>query len=59
MHRRHRGRGWGPRLGARWYERETVLERLEEYRRDLEQELADVSDLISRLQADGQEPQTA
>ena len=28
-----------------------MLERLEEYRRDLEQELADVSDLISRLQA--------
>lgn len=60
MHgRRHRGHRWGPRLGTRWYERETVLERLEEYRRDLEQELADVSDLISRLQADGQEPQTA
>ena len=62
----HRHRGWrrGPRLGARWYERETVLERLEEYRRDLEQELADVSDLISRLQpereaAGGGEPQTA
>ena len=61
MHgRRHRGHRWGPRLGSRWYERETVLERLEEYRRDLEQELADVSDLISRLQAGGgQEPQTA
>jgi hypothetical protein len=39
-----------------------VLERLEEYRRDLEQELADVSDLIARLQADQAdraEPQTA
>ena len=63
MHgRRHRGHRFGPRLGARWYERETVLERLEEYRRDLEQELADVSDLISRLQTDdtgGAEPQTA
>ncbi len=48
----HHGRHWGRRrgrLGARWYERERVLERLEEYRRDLEQELADVSDLIARL----------
>ena len=53
MHgRRHHGYRRGPRLGARWYERETVLERLEEYRRDLEQELADVSDLIARLSAD-------
>ena len=63
MHgRRHRGHRWGPRLGARWYERETVIERLEEYRRDLEQELADVSDLLSRLKAadaSGEQPQTA
>ena len=49
-HRRHR-RPWGHRgLGTRWYSQENVLERLEEYRRDLEQELADVSDLIKRLQ---------
>ena len=53
-HGRHRGRGFGP-LGARWYERENVLERLESYQRDLEQELADVSDLIQRLRA-GDEP---
>ena len=63
MHgRRHRGHRWG-RLGTRWYERDNVLERLEEYRRDLEQELADVSDLISHLQAGqtegGEQPQTA
>jgi DNA-binding transcriptional MerR regulator len=45
-HRRHR-RGFG----QRWYDRENVLERLERYQRDLEQELADVSDLITRLQA--------
>jgi hypothetical protein len=61
--RRHRRHRWGPRLGTRWYERENVLERLEEYRRDLEQELADVSDLITRLQAEqsegGGQPQTA
>jgi uncharacterized membrane-anchored protein YhcB (DUF1043 family) len=29
-----------------------VLERLEEYQRDLEQELADVADLIGRLKQD-------
>ena len=46
-------RAWGPRgLGGRWYSQERVLERLEEYRRDLEQELADVSDLIRRLERD-------
>ena len=43
--RHHRG------LGRRWYDRENVLERLENYQRDLEQELADVSDLITRLRA--------
>jgi hypothetical protein len=62
MHGRRHRRHWGSRLGTRWYERENVLERLEEYRRDLEQELADVSDLISRLQteqAGGTQPQTA
>jgi len=42
-----------------------VLERLDEYQRDLEQELADVTELIKRLRADdasqpetGPEPQT-
>ena len=48
--RHHRG------LGRRWYDRENVLERLENYQRDLEQELADVSDLITRLQAAGEQP---
>ena len=50
-HFRHRG------VGRRWYEPERVLERLEEYQRDLEQELADVADLIKRLKES--EPQTA
>ena len=36
-------------VGRRFYEPERVLERLEEYQRDLEQELADVADLIKRL----------
>ena len=54
MHRRrHRGHA-RPWLGARWYSHDRVLERLEEYQRDLEQELADVSDLIRRLRADEQ-----
>ena len=43
-------------LGRRWYDRENVLERLENYQRDLEQELADVSDLITRLRAGEQRP---
>jgi hypothetical protein len=56
-HRRHRG--WrGPSLGQRWYERDNVLERLEGYQRDLEQELADVSDLIRRLKEGGETPTT-
>ena len=49
--RRHFHRG----LGRRWYDRENVLERLESYQRDLEQELADISDLITRLRA-GEQP---
>jgi hypothetical protein len=45
-HRRHRGQR-GFRRGR--YDREQMLERLEGYQRDLEQELADVSDLLRRL----------
>ena len=36
---------------------EQLLERLEEYQRDLEQEVADVADLIRRLK--DERPQTA
>jgi hypothetical protein len=54
-HRRHR-RGFRRHgIGRGWYDREKVLERLEDYQRDLEQELADVSDLIKRLQAGEQQ----
>ena len=49
-HHRHR-RGFRPPFGHRWYSSDNVLERLESYQRDLEQELADVSDLIKRLQS--------
>jgi hypothetical protein len=45
----HHGRRHHRGVGRRWYDRENVLERLERYQRDLEQELADVSDLITRL----------
>ena len=53
-HRRfHRRR---PPLGSRFYASDNVLERLDEYQRDLEQELADVVELIRRLRADQQQP---
>ena len=51
MHHRHR-RFRRPGVGHRFYEPSRVLERLEEYQRDLEQELADVADLIERLKKD-------
>ena len=53
-HRRFHRRG----VGHRWYEPQRVLERLEEYQRDLEQELADVADLIARLKKDQPEAVT-
>ena len=53
MHGHHHRRGFRrPPFGRRWYER------LESYQRDLEQELADVSDLIKRLQS-GEAPSSA
>jgi hypothetical protein len=54
MHHRHhhheRGHGHG-RIHFRgpFPNRQDLLERLENYRRDLEQELADVSDVIEHL----------
>ncbi len=60
---RHRG---GPGCGPygrrrRSFNREEWLERLEEYQRDLEQETADVADLIKRLkdEAPSETAQTA
>ena len=56
MHGHHHRQGFRrPPFGRRWYSRDNVLERLENYQRDLEQELADVSDLITRLRA-GEQP---
>jgi hypothetical protein len=64
MHRHGHFRGrHGFRGHRRFPSREEWLRRLEEYQRDLEQELADVSDLIQRIKAGEQptatEPQTA
>jgi hypothetical protein len=53
----HRGR-WHRRFG----DRSAWLSRLEEYQRDLEQELADVADLVRRLKEEAPPegpPQTA
>jgi ADP-dependent phosphofructokinase/glucokinase len=52
-HRHHRG---FRRFGR--FNRDEMLPRLEEYQKDLEQELADVSDLIRRLK-EGEAPQAA
>ena len=43
-------------LGTRFYASENVLERLDSYQRDLEQELADVTELIKRRPC-GEAPQ--
>jgi hypothetical protein len=51
-HHEHRGaHGWRRRFG-RFGNREQWLSRLEEYQRDLEEELADVADIIRRLMED-------
>src|SRR5262245_60832258 len=44
--------GFGPRAFRGRPSREEWIRRLEEYQKDLEQEAADVADLIRRLQAD-------
>jgi hypothetical protein len=50
MHgRKFHGRGGCRPRGRRFPDAETLLRRLEEYQRDLEQETADVADLIRRL----------
>jgi hypothetical protein len=62
MRKRH-GHGHAGRCGprgrlGRFGNREDWLARLEEYQRDLEQELADVADVIKRLKEESP-PQTA
>jgi hypothetical protein len=51
-HRRHRRHGYGgcgPGFRGRYPSREKWLRALEEHQKDLEQEVADVADLIRRL----------
>jgi hypothetical protein len=55
--RRFRGR-CGPHGRRRFPDAETLLRRLEEYQRDLEQETADVADLIRRLKEEKPETQS-
>ncbi len=56
MHHGHRHfrRGMGPFGFRRFPTRDEWLERLEEYQRDLEQEVANVADLIRRLRQGGE-----
>jgi hypothetical protein len=59
MHRRHhRHAGCGPGFRRRVPDREEWLGRLEEYQKDLEQEVADVADLIRRLKEEKTETAT-
>ena len=58
MHHRHHGPGRG-RIHFRgpFPNRQDLLERLENYQRDLEQQLADIADVISHLQDRPQDAQ--
>ena len=58
MHRRHWQRGPGFRH-RRFPNRDEWLRALEEYQKDLEQEIADVADIIRRLKEDRPDTQTA
>jgi hypothetical protein len=59
MHRHRRfAHGCGPGGFGRRFSREEWIARLEEHQRDLEEEIADVADLIRRLKED-QEPTAA
>lgn len=50
MRHRHRGRcGKGKAFARRVPNREDMLSRLEERQRDIEEELADIADLVRRL----------
>ena len=61
MHHRHRGWGRGPRVFFRggFPSRPELIERLEGFQRDLEQQLADVADVLAHLRdsADSTPPQ--
>jgi hypothetical protein len=59
MHHRHHGYGRG-RIHFRgpFPNRQDLLERLESYQRDLEQELADIADVIAHLRDRDQAPES-
>ena len=59
MHHRHHGHGRG-RIHFRgpFPNRQDLLERLESYQRDLEQELADIADVITHLRDRDQAPES-
>jgi hypothetical protein len=59
MHHRHHGPGRG-RIHFRgpFPNRQELLARLESYQRDLEQELADIADVITHLRDRDQAPET-
>ena len=58
MHHRHHGHGRG-RIHFRgpFPNRQELLARLESYQRDLEQELADIADVITHLRDRDEDPQ--
>ena len=58
-HHRHRHGFGGPRMLFRggFPNRQELLERLESYQRDLEQQLADVADVIAHLRDRPGDPQ--
>jgi len=60
-HRHHRGafRFGFPGRGFGRFDRESMLERLQAYQRDLDQELADVNDLLKRLESEPSTPPQA
>ena len=58
-HRHHRGCGPGGPRRRRFPNREEWLKALEQYQRDLEQETADVADLIRRLREEQPAPEPA
>ena len=58
-HRHHRGCRPGGLSRGRFPNREEWLKALEQYQRDLEQETADVADLIRRLREEQPAPEPA
>ena len=58
-HRHHHGWGRGSRIFFRggFPSRPELIERLESFQRDLEQQLADVADVLAHLRDESSQPQ--